>query len=173
MNERLTRIERLLLYNQFLILSQLNTENDSYKKCCEILHHGWTAEYHRVFDSIDSDELSEARTKYLLDVLTMHEILERSYAQLDEKSGIDPTLIQFFGFDNNHELDLIAYAKHLKQNTGWREFLKNKTLSIHRNTEERYRHMLQRWEVSSDKVNLIKEDIQRIIAVESISASAR
>lgn len=173
MSETLTRTERLLLYNQFLILSQLDPKNGSYADCCEILANGWTSEYHKVFDNIDSDELSPARTKYLTDVLTLHEILERSYAQLTDKSGIDSQLFQFLGFDANHELDLIAYATRLKRNTGWREFLKDKTLSVHRNTEERYKQMLQRWEASTDKVNLTKKDIQRIIAVESASRAAR
>lgn len=166
MANKLTRTERLLLYNQFKILGQSFPDSDFYQECCEILEHGWILEYGKLYTNIFDKELSEERTNYLLDVLTMHEILDRCYGELKDKSGIDEKLLRFRGFDSNHEADLIAYAEHLRQRTGWKSFLKDMPLEIHRNTDGRYRQMLDRWRKTEDKVHLTKEDIQRIIRTE-------
>src|SRR5260221_13206589 len=116
-DEKLTRIERLLLYNQFTILQKLATDEDdveNYKDLCAVLQHGYELEYNKLFSSIWGEGISHEDCRFVMDVLDMFRVLQATHKTLADKSGIDPEDLRFSGFDGNNETDLMSYTEYLR-----------------------------------------------------------
>ncbi len=94
----------------------------------------------------------------VLEIFTMFQALQRSYAALLDKSGIAESQITFEGFDGNNEDEHLRIANELalcRRNI--------KAFNSHFPVLAGYRMLLQRWRLSQDKENLTKNDILRII----------
>jgi uncharacterized protein len=67
-NEKLTRVERTLLRNQYAILEKLDPENaERYARLRQILERGYTIFYNDAL--VGEGELSSADCQYVMDVL--------------------------------------------------------------------------------------------------------
>jgi uncharacterized protein len=67
-NEKLTRVERTLLRNQYAILEKLDPENaERYARLRQIVERGYSIFYNDVL--VDEGELSAADCRYVMDVL--------------------------------------------------------------------------------------------------------
>jgi uncharacterized protein YfbU (UPF0304 family) len=168
----LTILERLQLSNQFAILEKLDpTEQKHYAMCREVMERGYTSFYGEVFQGI-GDELPEDYGHFVFDVLDMHRDLKGSYDSLADKSGIDPFLVTFRGFDGNNEHELYAFLKFLKEHGRFSQTLEECGLDSHCPTVERYRGMLGIWKPIREKYqsgfsaewqNLTSDEIKQVI----------
>jgi uncharacterized protein YfbU (UPF0304 family) len=69
-NEKLTRVERTLLRNQYAILEKLDPENaDRYARLRQVVERGYTIFYSEAL--VDEGELSAEDCRYVMDVLDM------------------------------------------------------------------------------------------------------
>lgn len=162
----LSESERIILSNQYKILEQLYPdEAETHKKNREIIDNGYTLNYKEVSPLIDG-ELSNRECNEVLEILAMHSVLHFSYQGLDDKEGIT---IRFSGFDGNKETKQMAYARfyinELQEYTELIEIVQSPDFNSHCPTLQLYRLMLDEWEKCTDKNNLTRDEINRIINV--------
>jgi len=165
----LSKIERLQLYNQYEILKALYPEQqDDYQESQEVLMHGYEYHYDELAQHIDDNTMSDAQGRETIDILTMFESMQRSYDNLQDKSGIEEYRVTFHGFDGNHETKQMAYARFFCEHGGGRFVSLRKpsgygggvqTLSL-------YRGMLREFNASAKNYDLTKEDLIRITNAE-------
>ena len=86
--------------------------------------------------------------------------LKRAYESLEDKSEIDPTTIEFCGFDGNNDKQ-VGYCHYLKQN----EQYLNLNLDMNSHSEAAlpmYRRMLVAYQRDGHRPELTKDEIQRV-----------
>lgn len=164
---KLTRTERWVLSNQYQILAALSTEDaEHYHQCREILEQGYELEYdeiaRHVYDGDDTMSIAECRE--VVDTLAMFHILQRTYRDLADKSGIDESRLEFGGFDGNHETKHVAYARFYASQQGGRftDLPHPEDFNSHYPTLDVYRRMLAEWHRSESKYKLTRDDVVRI-----------
>jgi len=159
----LTKVERLILFNQYRILGKLDPDEASAsEEACEILESGYTLEYETLASHIDRD-MSEVKCREVRDILDMYRALKA--AQRDLPAGTlangDAT---FLGFDGNNETEHFAYATFLMEvQDKWAES-KQDPRNSHWPLLSRYRTMLQAWKESASRWDLTPEDVARILS---------
>ncbi|MHB0955692.1 MAG: YfbU family protein [Pirellulaceae bacterium] len=96
------------------------------------------------------------------EILAMYRALRRAYDTLPDKSGIDESLITFDGFDANDagEDEYRRAAREIAIATRGPDIPNS-----HFPRLRGYQMMLRAWNNSSDKENLTRKDIIRIIGV--------
>jgi hypothetical protein len=111
---KLSKVERLILANQFQLLSV--EENDYYsKETCKnystILLEGYEFLYDDIFSGMD-EIVSSEKCRFVLDVLNMYRTISNSYLELSKK-GTDLTErdIAFKGFDGNNETGEYSFLR--------------------------------------------------------------
>ena len=163
----LTLAERLLLYNQYQILSKLDSdaEEGHYEHLADIVQSGYASDYSELVEWF-SDEVPAAETEYAKDVLQMFRIMKNAYEKLGEdKQGITEEDLTFRGFDGHSESHLMGYVAHLqKSKRVWRESLAEPFDVDSHGGEQDYRAMLREFEASKDKHHLTADDLKRIIS---------
>ena len=96
----------------------------------------------------------------------MHQALHQSAQALTDEPEI---AISFHGFDGNSETQQMSYAKfyidELHRFTELTEIAQSPDYNSHYPTSERYRLMLDEWNRCTDRNNLTREEIERIINV--------
>lgn len=116
----LSYTERVLLANQYKILSYLDErESGEYDKLREALEEGFEPYYNealrwRVYDRT----VSEEDGRMVLDSLDVYWAMQRSYEELEDKSGIDEKRLDFPGFDGNNEGKFYSYAEFVVEREG-------------------------------------------------------
>ena len=153
--------ERLILANQYRILSTAAPREANYEEFIEILENGYEGEYDRVLAHVEPNRLSAEDCALVNDTLLMMSWLlhyrRKSNAKLDE--FVRP------GFDANTEHDHLSYARFLFKRAGRRGFPGIKgVVDSHGPRLERYRSMVKAWQASKDLLELTKADIDRILA---------
>lgn len=163
----LSRIERLLLANQYRILELVSPRNgDVYADLRRALEAGYELHYVEFMQEIADEEdiPSLERCKEILDILQMFRVLKYSYRDLKDKTGIDESRVQFAGFDGNYEMQEICYVRYVcREGSGrFEELDSGDFFDSHCQMLSDYQAMLRRWEQVADKYRLTKEDIQWI-----------
>ena len=160
---QLTKLERLILVNQFTILEKLDPQAaKASKEACEILRDGYTLEYDTLVSGFDT-EVSEDKCTEVRDILDMYRALQNALRELPAGS-VPAKDTTFQGFDGNEEGEHHAYAQFLIEVQGkWAES-KNAPLNSHRPMIQRYRAMLREWKQSADKWHLTVEDVGRVVS---------
>ncbi len=117
----LDRKDRLILANQYRLLEQVHpAEAESYGHAIEILQNGYELEYESLASWTTTDTLTIDQCREVHAILTMYRWLHHSYAELEDKSGIDVAHLGFFGFDGNNEGKYLSYARFLSSQGGTR-----------------------------------------------------
>ena len=164
---KLSKTERLLLSNQYKILQNLYPEDVAYyKEAQDIVDEGYELFYDLLTSHISHEPLNNEQCREVLDILTMYRILYFSYRDLEDKTEIDKTAIQFDGFDGNHEINYLSFAQFLIFKQGKFAELAPQDqytdLNSHSEKISSYRKMLKEWQKINKRNRLTKEDIQRI-----------
>lgn len=159
----LTKIERLILFNQHKILEKLDPpQAEYYKERCEILENGYALEYDELVKNF-GDGLTEDECREVRDILEMHRVLHDAYQGFENAGGIQASDVSFRGFDENNESEYLGYARFLIETQGkWQE-MKQSSLNSHGPTLQRYRRMLDRWNACEKPYNLDEHDVARIV----------
>jgi len=111
---KLTDVERQILINQNLILSEFNSdEKENYIWNADVLYHG----YEGLYDDVVSVETSvnSSVSDIVLDILNLYDDLLVSYQHLskDEKEEYSIDNIKFDGFDRNEETDEYYFCEFI------------------------------------------------------------
>lgn len=165
----LSKKERLILLNQYLILEKLDPdEADSYRKYAKILKEGYAYHYQDLVEWF-YDDMSEEDTQEVLDILEMYRRLVFSYRDLgsEEKAKVDGRKLEFRGFDGNNETIQLAYVRFFLEDEGRYDELHNEhhDYNSHMPMLGKYRRMLDAYKsivedndyrmLTSDEINEI------------------
>lgn len=173
MEIKLTIAERLILANQYKILSDLSRlRDDDYQAernlvNKEIFENGYEGEYLEVFqgyDEVVSVEVSEETSA----ILNMYNRINDAIEILtpEEKSNLDLDKIAFEGFDANND-DHYRYLRFITEKLDKWEKYKNVNLNSHSiYSIRKYRKMLDKFKEFPYEFgsNLNLEQIRQIIA---------
>jgi uncharacterized protein len=162
---RPTKMERLILINQYEILSVLApSQARDHKVTLACLRAGYVDRL-RIDEWLD-DEIEPSIHKDVFNILELHRALVFSYEKLADKSQVDCTAIQFSGFDGNYESSYLGYAKHLLDVEGlYSESQNPGGYDAHWPMLPRYIAMLQKWCEFGEARQLGLEHIKAIASV--------
>ena len=165
---KLTKLERVMLINQYRILSKINpNEANYYEELIEILENGYSVFYSMIDDFV-YDEAPVEEGKFVLDILQLYRMIDDYIRDNEEHPFKEHHWIPFKGFDGNNEFRYMSFARFLILNQGKfteqkKFFSANDSLNSHTRTVDKYRRMMDRWEECDDKYNLSEEDISQIL----------
>ena len=149
--EKLTDTERLILANQYEILSKFEDSDygvQYYKKLSNNLRNGYKWLYKDHFQCL-SDVLDDNDAELVVKTLSLYRTLKNNYDDLDDKSIIDEINITFKGFDGNNESALRNYVQYFVIDLERFEELKYgqsfPRFNSHTRMLEQYRRQLKVW----------------------------
>lgn len=148
MEKSMDKQQRLILINQYKILTQLDKDNKKqYEEYIEILSSGYTIFYDTLTEWI-SDEMEEKECDFVLDVLDLYCAVEVYEYRNGRLKNLKNT--KFKGFDGNHEFQEMIFTRFLifKQNK-FSELLNLAKETDNFNSHGRMRHIyepiINRW----------------------------
>jgi uncharacterized protein YfbU (UPF0304 family) len=143
---KLTFAERWILSNQYRMLQFLEgTPSPFYEQAIEILESGYEDEYEYAAQYVKNDDriLDPVIAKETRDILQMFSEMSWAYEELGKPEDIDTTLLKFWGFDGNNNIEHLSYANFLKRKGDYRDV---SVFNSHSDNIETYRDMLRVWE---------------------------
>lgn len=168
MNITLTDAERLILSNQYEILSKLHTPADvalaqHFHDLSENLRFGHAMLYRSIFDPIEP-VFSDEENTFVFDVLSMFSALKASYNALEDKSNIEPSIGRWPGFDGNHESTLLRYTRALADADYFPDVLGKTPPNSHIPMKAVYRRMLNAYVVLGAPGLLSRLELEQVYA---------
>ncbi|EKO3574629.1 YfbU family protein [Vibrio metschnikovii] len=162
----MTNAQRLILSNQYVLMSQLDPANaEQYKRLQTIIERGYElqmTELNKEFGAI-----SEAQCREAIDVMEMYHAMQESYKMLDSKlsSDVDARRLNFLGYDSASEAQLVNYVRFLINTEGlYPQFERGEH---HFNSQvamgEKYRRMLTTWRNCPRQYHLSANELNKII----------
>jgi uncharacterized protein YfbU (UPF0304 family) len=142
---KLSFAERWILSNQYRILQLLeDSPSPLYDHAIEILENGYEDEYGYASQFVRSDEgiLSPEIAQETREILQMFSEMGWAYEELGKPEDIDTTLLKFWGFDANNNIEHLSYAQFLKRKGDYRDVA---VFNSHRDNIRVYRDMLDVW----------------------------
>jgi uncharacterized protein YfbU (UPF0304 family) len=148
----LSRKDRVVLINQYRLLSALDAENrDRYQQWIDILQNGYAALYPEI-SAWTSDDMPVSDGTFVLKVLSMYRMMEDYKRQNPRDKGVvDHPWSTFRGFDANDEPQYMNFARFLIGKQG--KFAEQKPYELRTDrwnsrvpTLRKYRGMLAGWE---------------------------
>jgi uncharacterized protein YfbU (UPF0304 family) len=144
----MTNAQRLILSNQYYLMSQLRPENEAkYSRLQTIVERGYELqmrELDKQFGKITEEECRE-----IINIMEMYHAMQESNKMLNEndRKGVDQRRLQFLGFDIASEHQLVNYVRFLVDSEGlYPQFDKS---DHHFNAQmpmlDKYRRMLTTW----------------------------
>lgn len=167
----LTKKERLMLINQYLILEKLYPESaDSYRRNRRALEDGYTLHYGWLYHYM-GDDMSVEDCRYVLSVLELYEAISWSYRDLVEQKanldGLTKDDIRFMGFDGNQEPEFLGYARYFVHDLNrFNALVEGDGYLVpnsHYPTTEMYRQQLARWKHMRRPRNMEASEIKEVL----------
>jgi len=162
----LNKFDRLLLMNQYRILSLLDQSNaEHYNKLRHALENGYVASYRDDLFARIRDGLSVEQCAFVLEVMNMYDALQHSYDVLDDKQGIEEERTKFPGFESDYELAQLGYARFVVEREGRFSHLKTFRADFVSHTPrlDQYRRMYDVWRLVDNRSELTRDDITAIL----------
>lgn len=163
----LSKKERLMLINQYRILSILNPDGaPNYNVRIKMLENGYSLHYDELFGWLD-EGMSKEQCQEIIDILDMYQCLWNSYKKLRDKKGINKKDVRFPGFDAKEEERELNYAEFVMYSLKrYKEFHQRRRLPNHDSYKAmlgQYRTMLSVWKSLGSKKLLTREEIIQIL----------
>lgn len=163
----MTENERLILLNQFEILSHLKTDDPYFAVCRDILENGYEVLYYEVTKRL-GEPMSADEGQFVIDVLQMHRTLIFSYNDLQDKKELTERDVAFVGFDGSEEGKHYAFAVYyIEDFSRFHELIENdiNSYNSHSKMIPKYKRMLEVWNNTTERnnVNLTVEEIKAIL----------
>lgn len=168
---KFSRVERLLLANQYRILEMLYPkEASTCQRLRTVLEEGYEYEYEQVIDHIQADIMSHSECLEALTILRLHRAMKFSYDELKDKTGLKEADIAFHGFDANDakECKYLAYVRYIREQRNYEELHEGDGFNSHWPMLSRYREMLRLWDGMGKRNELTKEDLARLGSVKEV-----
>jgi uncharacterized protein len=162
----LSKTERLTLANQYRILAVIDQLNArSYERYVEALESGYESAIADLFDPI-FDGLNTDACSFVINVMAMHDALQRSQTALGEASTATTNDVKFRGFDGNNETEYMAYARFVVQHEQRFTYLEpiGGDFNSHMASLSRYRPMLAAWIDIGEKYNMSDGEMQQVLS---------
>jgi uncharacterized protein YfbU (UPF0304 family) len=163
---KLTDAERLILANQYQILKHLDpAQASSYSQYADALLGGYEHEYAEIDNRLARGEsaMSPDECRFVRDVMTMHEALQRTAASQD--NDIERDDVVFRGFDRATEKKYLNYARFLRADRRRVPNLKVKDIEL--DSQEAmlpvYQRMLGTYELAADPAELTSDEALAIL----------
>ncbi|MEZ8823040.1 YfbU family protein [Vibrio amylolyticus] len=161
----MTNAQRLILSNQYYLMSQLTPENaEKYKRFQTIVERGYELQMQEL--NKDFGCITEAECRQIIDILEMYHAMQESHKMLkeDEQSEVDKRRLQFLGFDIARESQLVNYVRFLVDSEGlYPQFDK---ADHHFNSQmpmlDKYRRMLVTWRACPRQYHLCATELNQI-----------
>lgn len=165
---KLSKVERLMLANQYKILELLDPgEAAYYRRMQQVFEAGYEIEYDWSIQHVYDDEhvLSREECLYVIHVMSMYEALQRSYNALANKEGLEEHSVLFPGFDGNNEGQYLGYASFAREQDGKFSYLRlsGNDLNSHFPTRDMYQRMMSRWIHLGKRYELTRDELKSII----------
>ena len=162
-NIKLTCTERLILSNQYEILSVIKNDK-SYEYIAEQLRDGHSWLYSRIFEGI-SPELSQEDTDLVLNILEIYSYIKDGYKNIGGTvPEIKDTDIEFPGFDGNNEGQLFWFSRALRNSGYYEELIPENGKNSHTPTKDIYKRMINKWNLLGNPRGAFKkQDILDIL----------
>lgn len=171
----LTETERLILFNQYSILSQLATNDGDeymakeYENYKTIVLYGYKYNYSQLFSGFE-EELSESKSKFVWDVLDLYRAIYNKVSKMtpEQRAQYSEYKLKFRGFDGNEEIDYFAYCKFIIEDMGrYSEIYANgqNELNSHCNIVAYYRKLLEIWKDAGKPYELSDEIFASLMSV--------
>ncbi|WP_411749393.1 YfbU family protein [Serratia marcescens] len=147
----LSKKEKIVLINQYRILSKLFPEESShYSELISILQNGYSIFYSQLEQWID-DDMPMDKSKLVLNILDLYRIIEDTKRRTKDSTLIKHHYSYFQGFDGNNESECLSFSHFLIKKQGkfseQQDYLiKNDNLNSHMEMSEKYKAMLGKWE---------------------------
>jgi uncharacterized protein YfbU (UPF0304 family) len=161
----LTKVDRLILSNQYRILEALYPdERDAFARSRAAIEGGYSVHYSDLAECLN-DELTPKQCEEVADILEMFSSLQSGYQKLTDQSGIDPHALVFPGFHGNDEAGYLNYAHYLIKKTGRRDCPESTADELNTTCPllDSYRGMLLVWRPMKSRP-LSKDQILTILA---------
>lgn len=158
--------QRLILSNQYEILSKLNPDRaDYYQRCQTIIERGYCLELLEL--EKEFGHLSEETCREVIDTLEMYHALKVSYENLpdSETQEIAPNRLDYLGYSRSHEKELADYVcflldrEHRFSELGKCCANLNSELSM----RDKYQRMLAVWQECPRHYKLSIQEIRKIL----------
>lgn len=162
----ITDKERLILANQYEILSKLDkNEGDYYARLAGNLRQGHAWLYNQAFDHL-APVLADEQASLVTTILGIYADMKNSYRDIKEETeGIDESRLEFPGFDGNNESELLGFTGALLEDGRYVHLLGKTALNSHCAMEDTYSRMIGRWhELGEPRYPLSKEHIQSLLS---------
>ncbi|ATD26948.1 YfbU family protein [Vibrio cholerae] len=161
----MTNAQRLILSNQYFLMSQLDPNNaNKYKRLQTIVERGYELqmrELNKEFGCLVEDECRE-----VIDIMEMYHAMQESNKMLteDERKEVDQRRLNFLGFDIATEAQLVNYSRFLVDSEGlYPQFDK---ADHHFNAQmpmlDKYRRMLTTWRNCPRQYHLSAAEFKQI-----------
>ena len=162
----MTNAQRLILSNQYSLMSQMNPDNaEKYRRLQTIVERGYGLQM-RELDK-DFGCLPEETCRNVIDFMEMHHALQESYKMLNDANQqlVEPRRLQFLGFDAATESQLVHYVRFLTDEEGlYPQFDKSEhQFNSQVPMLEKYQRMLQTWRNCPRQYHLSAAEIQKIL----------
>jgi len=163
----LSKKDRLMLINQYRILSILNPDGaSSYNIRIKMLEEGYSLHYDEIVDWID-DGMSREECQEIIDILEMYRCLWHSFKKLRDKRGLRKKDVRFPGFDAKDEERELNYAEYVMYSLKrYKEFHQRRRLPNHDSYKPmlgHYRAMLSVWNSLGNRRLLSRDEIIQIL----------
>ena len=165
----LSKKDRVILINQYRMLSHLDPENSrNYEEIIEVLQNGYAIFYSMVNEWV-SDEMSIDEGHFVIEILNIYRQIE-GYKQKnpDDKEVIEHPYSIFAGFDGNEEGKYFGFARFLiekqdkfgEQTPYWS---KTDKLNSHAPMVNKYERMIAKWKGTGSGYDFNRERILEIL----------
>ncbi|GAB7219814.1 YfbU family protein [Vibrio comitans] len=161
----MTNAQRLILSNQYYLMSKLSPENkDKYERLQTIVERGYGLQM-RELDK-DFGAISESECREVIDIMEMYHAMQESFNMLAtaEQANVDKRRLMFLGFDIATEASIVNYVRFLTESEGlYPQFDK---ADHHFNSQmpmlDKYRRMLTTWRNCPRQYHLCATEIAQI-----------
>ncbi len=158
----LTKIERLMLSNQYRMLEKLHGDDEydkkHYARLAEIFECGYMSLYRHALGHIQ-DQLPEEVSEEVLSILDMHRAMRFSLGEKPDPVYLEK--VKFLGFDANNEGEHLSFARFFSEEG--KKYPELQIYNSHHSTLPRYRKMLAEWTRMKRESHLTKPQIDSII----------
>lgn len=161
---KLTKTERLMLWNQYEIRKHLEPNSAVHCKAAqEVLQAGYEPVYGQVLEQMDDDVFPQHKADFVYNVFSMFD----AFGRFEERVGkpIGGYHSKFSGFDGHG--DLVGFARFNVETLGRWKWLNITNFDAHMAIEPMYERMLEVWmqKPLPDRItSLTQADIDAILA---------
>ena len=161
----MTNAQRLILSNQYYLMSQMDPENSAkYQRLQTIVERGYELQMRELNKEFGC--LTEAECREIIDIMEMYHAMQESNKMLvdEERKEVDQRRLQFLGFDIASEAQIVHYVRFLTDSEGlYPQFDK---ADHHFNSQmpmlDKYRRMLTTWRNCPRQYHLCATELSQI-----------